>query len=80
MKLVNGSFDSALLYHYNPNIELVKTIGSFNYNVITKNNFISIPIFISGKLSYTLNLISKKRIKMNKIKLELVEILKKYLI
>lgn len=80
MKLVNGTFNTGLLYKYeNGTIKLYKSIGNFDYNSIHRNHLIRIPIFINGVLKYTLNLISKKNVIMTKLRLEIIEILRKYL-
>lgn len=59
-KLVNATFDCALLYKQYPNLSLIQTSGNFNYNEITYTHLIGVPIHINRKMNYTLNLILKK--------------------
>ena len=79
LKIVNDSFSAGLLYHYNPHLELIKTTGHFDYNTALNYNLLSIPIFVDGNLKYTLNLISKKKVRYSKRIQDLVEILKRYI-
>ena len=51
----------------------IKPLEILDYNTISKNHLLSIPLFTNGSLRYTLNLISKKSIKMNKTRYELID-------
>ena len=79
LKIVNNSFSAGLLYKYSPHLELVRTTGHFDYNTAMNYSLLSIPIVIDDKLAYTLNLISKKKVKYSKRIKDFIEILKRYI-
>ena len=80
MKLCNGSFKAGLLYKYTPGIELIRSVGHFDHEVITNLNTISIPIFKEQRLRYTLNLVSEKKRRFNRQRHDLIDLLNQYLL
>ena len=79
LKLLNETFECGLLYR-REQLELITTTGNFDFNKISNINVLSIPIFKHGLVKYHLNLLSNKRVKINKSRTELIELLTKYLI
>ena len=66
-KLVNSVFFSGLIYKHlqDGSYVLYKSIGNYDKTLICYFYTISIPIFIKGKLSYQVLLLSYKKIKLS---------------
>ena len=79
LKIVNNSFSAGLLYKYSPHLELVRTTSRFDYTTAMDYSLLSILIVIDDKLAYTLNLISKKKVKYSKRLKTWSKFLKRYI-
>lgn len=82
LKLVNGKFTSGMIYKVNNENEsvLIKRIGDFSYTERTEFYTHSIPIQKGNDLMFTLLLISKERVKLDKTQLQLIKLLERHLI
>ena len=82
LKLVNGRFTSGMIYHIKNTNEsiMIKKIGEYNFTIRNEFYTNTIPIYKNNELVFTILLISKERIKLDKTQLQLIKLLENNLV